>query len=521
MTTFESVHGPDILGKLTHFDRMILRGYLSGLYPKGRFKAFLDSQRVLLKDFSRFVQIQTAALKAHAQRLAEEAGRPFIYLDSPHTHASADSKEAMALRLAERDGIREGLVCVFSTLELCKTFTVHPNRAKCRLEVRRKATKCLHFYFYLIDPEFGWMHIRLQSWFPFEIQIYANGREWLARRLDARGIGHRRYDNTFLAIDDLATAQKLCLKFRNRKLHRPLAALARRVNPLLRDIQDAGFGTYGWCLHQAELATDIMFKDRAALLRILPDLFDHALRTFGAEDVMKFLGRKLHGAFLGEVASDIKRRPEGFRIKHRLQRNSIKMYDKLSVLRVETTINNPREFKIWREVCHRNGERDSGWRPMNKSVANLWRFGDVASQANERYLEALSQAELRGDASARLDELCQSMVRGGVRVSRLNPLSDRDCKIFSAVMNGAHTLNGFRNRDLRDLLFPSSDSSRKSKIRRSARTSRLIAKLRGHGLIARVQRTTLYRVTPFGYRAMSAVLRFKCRDFPTHYNKAA
>jgi len=40
--------------------------------------------------------------------------------------------------------------------------------------------------------------------------------------------------------------------------------------------------------------------------------------------------------------SDVKRRVEGVRIKHRIDRNSIKGYDKGSVFRAETTINDPR-----------------------------------------------------------------------------------------------------------------------------------------------------------------------------------
>jgi len=134
------------------------------------------------------------------------------------------------------------------------------------------------------------MHVRLQSWFPFEIQIWVNGRQWLARQLDREGIGYQRYDNTFLHIDDLSRAQKLCARLERRRWPRVLDVFARSVNPMLRGIRRAGFGGYYWVADQAEYATDIMFKDRRSLNALAPSLVDHAAKVFGAEDIFRFRG---------------------------------------------------------------------------------------------------------------------------------------------------------------------------------------------------------------------------------------
>ena len=104
--------------------------------------------------------------------------------------------------------------------------------------------KCVHHYVYLIDPEFGFMHVRIQAWIPYQVQIYINGREWLARQLDAAGVGYRRYDNALLHVDDLEIAARLCDKFAHRSWPAVLNAFARRVNPLLAMIGQAGFGGY-------------------------------------------------------------------------------------------------------------------------------------------------------------------------------------------------------------------------------------------------------------------------------------
>ena len=519
-TTFERVHAADITGKLEMFDRMIFRGHLTHFFRDGAFAVFLHACGVLLKDFAPFVERASAEVKAHAQRLAAEAGRPFEYLQDASTKRSGHSKEDRAREIAQRDGVTEGLVCVFSVLEPCLAFDVRGNRETCRKEVVRRQRKCLHFYFYFIDAEFGWMHVRLQSWFPFQVQVYVNGREWLARQLDRRGIAYRRYENSFTHIADLEAAQELCERFRRRQWHGTLQAFARRINPWMERIRAAGFGDDYWVLDQSEVATDIMFRSRAALQRLLPSLIDHALRHFSARDVLRFLGRKLHGNFKGEVTTDGKERPEGYRVKHRVKENSLKFYDKSSVLRVETTINNPRAFKVLRpQPAQTKGPRR--WSPLPKGVAFTARLFEVGTQANARYLEALAQVGSQGEAVAALDGLCRPATRKGRHVAALNPATNATCALFAAALAGEHTITGFRNHDLCARLYPRPAATPAEAKRRCARISRLIAKLRGHGLLSKVQGCRLYRATPYGIRVMAAALHARNVAFPEGFRLAA
>ncbi len=201
-----------------------------------------------------------------------------------------------------------------------------------RLEATRRERKCLHHYLYLIDPEFGFMHVRIQGWIPYEIQVYINGREWLARQLDKRRIGYVRYDNSLVKIDKLEVAGELCERFAHRAWPRVLNAFARMLNPILPAIRAADYGGYYWVLDQAEIATDVMFTSRPKLLEIWPDLVRHAALNLSSQDVLGFLGRKLHPSLAAEVVTDAKRRPEGWRIRHRMAGNWVKVYDKASIL---------------------------------------------------------------------------------------------------------------------------------------------------------------------------------------------
>ncbi len=391
------------------------------------------------------------------------------------------------------------------------------NRQAQKLEVVRRRSKCLHYYFYYLDTELGLIHIRLQSWFPFQIQVYVNGRECLARYLDKQQIGYERYENSFTQIDNLEAAQAFCEKFRHFDWPPVLNALAKRVNPMLETITQLGFGSYYWVADQCEIATDIMFKEYASLQAILPDLLEHAILRSTCQDTMRFLGRKLHGNFKGDVTIDLKKRPEGWRVKYWSKGNSIKMYDKLSVLRVETTINNPSEFKIYQEAEHGSLR----WKPMGKGVSNLYRYAEVGLQANQRLLEHFAQANLKSKAIPHLDDLCRSQTHDGKRFARFSPLSEADRSLFAALLSGEFALNGFRNSDLAKKLFPTRPVSDKEAKQRCTKISRLIAKLRGHGLISKVKNARLYRLTKLGSRILSAVLAFFQTDFPAAFQNQA
>jgi hypothetical protein len=289
------------------------------------------------------------------------------------------------------------------------------------------------------------------------------------------------------------------------------------VNPILPAVRAGDYGGYYWVLDQAEIATDVMFTTRSKLLEIWPDLVRHAALNMGSEDVLGFLGRKLHPSLAAEVVTDTKRRPEGWRVRHRMGANWVKMYDKASVLRVETVINNPREFRILRVVTDTEGRRERRWCPMRKGVSDLWRCYQVGMAANQRYLHAISAAPLKGEGVAALDALCRPRTTRGRRVARFSPLSPADLTLFKAALAGQHNIVGFRNADLTRRLYrrPAIDADEAR--RRCERVSRLIVKLRGHGLIAKVPRARLYRVTPYGQRVMTAAVAIHDDRYPLRY----
>jgi len=313
----------------------------------------------------------------------------------------------------------------------------------------------------------------------------------------------------------------LCERFVHRSWPRLLNAFARRVNPLLPAIKAAKFGGYYWCLDQGEIATDVMFNSRPDLLAVWPDLVRHASLNLSAVDVLGFLGRKLHPSLAAEVLTDAKRRPQGWRVRHSMARNSVKVYDKASVLRVETTINNPREFRTLRVITDDDGRHERRWCPMNKGVCNMWRHFQVGIGANRRLLDALADAQPMREGVAALGALCRSRTRNGRHLARFNPLQPADRALFRAVLAGGNTIVGFRNHDLVHRLYRRPTMNADERRRRCARASRLIAKLRGHGLVAKTPRARRYRVTRYGHQVMTAAINMHDNAYPLNYLAAA
>jgi hypothetical protein len=504
MERFKETYRDRIVGTLSGFDRILFRGILRQLaYPGGLF-AWLSTNSILLKNFGPFVSMLSNHVKNRAEQLAAEEGRPFEYIPSPET-----SKEAVADKIRLRDGITGGLVCVLSCVEPCRTFDIHRNRKTKHLELVAANRKCLHIYFYFVDREFGLMHVRLQTWLPMTMQICINGREYLARQMDAAGIGYERRDNCFTRIDNLPAAQRLLDRLEGRKWAKLFNALAKRLNPWLAPGGSLKFKNYYWTLRQGEYATDIMFRDAQALAEIYPRLTRHAFDCFGSREVMRFLARRTNVRFSGESTTKVTARTEGVCIKHRVEENSIKMYDKQgSVLRIETTINEPKRFRV-RRTMTRKGRRVCQWVAMRKGLADLPRRVEVSRAANERYLEALAETTISARTFEVLDPVSRRVTHNGRAHRAMRPLSADEAALFEAVLRGEHAVQAFRNSDIRHALGWGRHRDPTLRQQASARMTRLFRLLRAHGLIKKVSHTSYYRVTVKGQRVMTTALKLR------------
>jgi hypothetical protein len=475
--------------------------------------ALLAYLGILLKDFKQYAMGLSERLKSASAAVAEAAGRPIRYLAS-----SLICKEDLARQIAAEQRITTGLICVLTAVEPCWSFHIRRDPQQKKLVLESSWRKCLHLYHYHIHPQLGFMHARVQSWFPFNIHICINGREWLARQMDQAGLDYRRGENCFTDLADASEAQRLF----DQQLTTDYSALLNGIVPLVHPAHQQMFTRrpmdYYWSADETEWASDVMFKDRKTLSNLYPQLLRHGMQNLSCWDTMRFLGHnvpatgKMRKNFNGDVSVDLKQRPEGIRIKHRVNHNSIKMYDKQgSVLRVETTINNTREFKVFRQPADQPDAKPS-WQKMRKGVADLHRRTQVSQAANSRYLDAMADVQNLTPLRQLAEPLCQRVNFKGRTARPLNPLSESDAALLSHIARGEFIINGFRNRDLRALLFPTPSDDPNEQRRQSARVTRLLRLLRAHGLIQKISRTHRYQLNDKGRTAVTALLAAREAD---------
>ncbi|MCU0692729.1 MAG: hypothetical protein MUF54_15115, partial [Polyangiaceae bacterium] len=328
--------------------------------------------------------------------------------------------------------------------------------------------------------------------------------------------------NCFTWLEDPALAQRLMDEQLQLAWPIVLGTIARTLDPLHEEIFASSPTDYYWTAYQTEWATDIAFKAPRSLARIYPALVRHAMLHFQSPEVMRFLGRKPHPSFTGEVTTSFQERAEGVRVKHWVRGNSVKMYDKgpvanpvpdpsqsakggCTVLRVETTIARTSDFKVLRPA----DDQPDGklrFKPLRKGVADLHRRAELSQRSNERYLDALATADDTTPCANLFDAVCRPVVDQGRRYRALRIGDAQDSAMLQIIARGEFNTAGFRNRDLRIRLHPrSTEAPPDERRRQSASISRRLRILRAHGLIRKVLKTQRYMLTKRGQLLTTAL----------------
>src|SRR4051795_2805734 len=484
-------HGDQIAGVLGCWDRMLIFGTLPKICFAGGMTSFLFERNIRIFDYPRFAEPFRNRIRENAEKLAADTGIEIEFIRKRNFRKEDRVKQALAKR-----GEHPGLICIFSAMEPCSTYKPWHNKQTGKTYLVPDDGKCLHYYFYFIDEELGLCYVRVPTWLPCRLQIYFNGHNWLASRLRKQGIEYKLMDNAFVELGDWQRAQKLANGLEAKRLHSKLDQLARTYCPIHR-----AFGVaYHWSVDQCEYATHVVFKRQGDLAAIYDNLTRTAIHTVKPDNIATFLGRKLNAQFEGEAGNRYNIRIEGTRIKHTMGPVSIKLYDKFSrILRIETTVNDLTFFKHYREVEHRDGSRQTKWASMQKTIYSLPALRELLEAANRRYLEFLSAIEDPRAGRNKLDKLSQPVEQEGRRYSGFNLFDQNDENLLCAIVRGEFNISGLQNKTLRRHLSQLT----------SNQVSRLLKRLRTHGLVKKVGHTYKYYVTAFGKQVVATALKLR------------
>jgi hypothetical protein len=475
-----------IAGVLSCYDRVVVTGTLPGIcYAEGMTR-FLYVNKIRIFDYPQFAATLRDRVRERAAALAAQAGVAIEHIAKSHIR-----KEEVVAKVLARRGDHAGLVHVISAMEACDAYQPWHDKTTHKTYVRPDSGKCLHYYFYFMDADFGLIYLRVPTWAPFRLQFYCNGHSWLARQLAAEGIAFTAADNAFVHIDDWTRAQSLADAFSPRDLHRLLDRYAALCTPVL----DVFAQTYHWSLMQLKYATDLVFRSAATLKPLYEQLARESVLSVKAEQVATFLGRAITAQLAQEIGSQFTTRIEGTCIKHRFGKCSIKMYDKLGIiLRIETTSNDVSFFKHHRKVEHRQGPPTKTIAPVKKSIYSLIDLRDILFGCNRRYLAHLSAIDDVAAGVKALDRLTRPRSHDGKTIKGINFFNPLENKLLRALQNPKVNIAGVRRADLSPLFDQLSPD----------RLSRQLRRLRDIGVIKRVARSYRYYLTRLGRAAIAA-----------------
>jgi len=494
-----------VKGVISGFDRIVFKGSILPLmYPDGATR-FLRGKNVLNKDYKSWVIQQTQRIVEPAEKLAQEInGQKITPIAS-----SKLRKETLARERQQQTKRETGLIGVWSATESCLSYKARYSAEKGFPQLHMERTKCKHLYFYFDHEHYGFMNVRLQTWFPYHIQIGINGREWLRRSLDQQGIGFEAMGNKFLHIDDYQQAQSLLEGQLDTRWASMLEGFLPTVFPAMQQILGQPLFYY-WTLWQSEWATDYMFTSPEALAPLSHSLLQHAFMTGTSTRVLRYLDRpitregKPYARMNNEISSRVLDFHDGLRVRHWVDSNSVKVYHQQNVLRIETTINDPKMFQV-----HRRAQGEPETTPkrrlgLRKGIADIPLRAQVSQEINDRFSEQL--ATFQDDQSLKdlFAEVCQARTKSGKRIRGLDMIG-KDRALLLAISDPAFDLSGMSNKALRKKLSGQAGFKNLTDKQLSAKVSRQLRLLRDHGLIRKLPRQRKYRLTTKGHQITIAL----------------
>lgn len=489
MNTFVERHQEDISGTLSCFDRVVITGTLPDICHAKAMGGYLSYHDIRLFDYARWAEPLREELRENTERVAAEAGLRIEFISK----SKAFRKEARIKEILAERGEHPGLVHVFSAMEPCSSYRPWHDKSTHRTFFKPTSGKCLHYYFYFIDEQFGLCYVRVPTWAPFRLQAYFNGHSWLARQLLHADIPFEMIDNAFVSIADPQKGQEFADGLNAQSLHEHLDQWARRFCPVLRHFRSG----YHWSFMQVEYASDVVFRQQAKLKPLYEAIVRTAVHVVKAEHVATFLGRKLTGAYQGELGNDFSTRIQGTRIRHSMGPASIKLYDKAGLItRVECTTNDVSFFKHHRYVEQRNGEKVFKLAPLRKSIYSLNDLRQLMQAANERYYAFMACLDNPDAGHKAIAKMAAPAKDKGHSFRGFNLFLDLDYQLFLTLARGEWAISGLRAADLRAHI----------KALSPGRCSYILKRLRTHGLIKKIAHTYKYYLTKLGRRVLVTAL---------------
>jgi hypothetical protein len=473
-------------------DRLYLNGYVPGLQSEGGFVHFVRSHLGYPIASTAVIAPMTERFIRSIEQFAKEHRLDVVAFEK------GQRKDDVAKQYLARCAFSEGVLFIGKAQEKASVFRTtgrkHPETGKRYPWITRGSAMPNHYYFYLLDEDFGPLFIKFCSYFPYAVKVCLNGHEWVKRQLLKEGIGFTALDNGILWCENPERLQQLCDALDAESIEAVFRKwLARLPHPYRPEDRQAGY-RYALSILQAEFSLTQVLERPQTGRQFFEEVIRENLDLGRPDRVQLLFGRRITRRTPGRFCTRVLTEGVVPSLHVCYKHSKIKQYHKEGrALRTETTINDTYDFGIGRRLD------------------NLPALREIGFSANRRLLEAQTLSHDCSIGAERFAAVTSPQVQDGQRASALPFGQARAMALMHALCLFALLPTGFRNADLRasmaQLLGECPAHSSPGKMTYDLRRLRL------HGLIERAARSHRYTVTSEGLRIALFFTRAQARFF--------
>jgi hypothetical protein len=492
MMPLEALYASEMLFALSSDDRIVLRAYEKSLSYGGGFYTVAKRLRPTEPVTQSWIASLTRRFHLAVKLFAGEHGIPV----EDRTKDHEERMEDLAERYRAQFPRPQGVYLIVRQRELAKVWHSYKPESCPNPDYRllsRETSLVLHYYFYLVDPQWGPMIVKICSHAPFGASVILNGHQWLARQAAAQGLRVEAVDNAIVSCDDPPRLQALADSLSESRMRAVADKWLYRLLPIFTKEERLQAGlSYQYSHVQYERSHNLVFKKPEVLNDLFERLIDANRRYFGPATIKTVFGVGPQGLPSKELGVRTKKTPEGltsFRIQ--MKRSSLRQYNKLlgRLLRTELCVNDPDDLGIGRDLSQYSELRA-------RADGVILRFEERERAVYQKALPTRALEELAAPARV-----------GKTQVAGLRIDHPRVLAVAESMVGATNFLAGFTNQSLRQevqkRLGLDEDSYGPTRMNYD------LKKFRAQSMVEKIEGVNSYRLTQSGLPQVLSLLQLR------------
>jgi hypothetical protein len=476
------------------FDRIVIHGYLSGLSrPEQVVYFFRDVLGMPVVD-KEVLRQRTNDYQNWVEAYARNHNIPIQWAEKG---VRKEDHVLPALHRMEKTNAY-GVYFIFKSMEQGRTFRVtvpkYPTKDPNYRILAQQWSRFTHYYFYIRDEFLGPIIVRVASFFPFHATYWLNGHSFIERELKRAGIGFRKNDNAFLAVDEVAALQAAADRLSPAIIRKQLDYWTLILGPKFskKEREKISVSRF-YAIAQIEYCRNFIFKRHFPIHKIFERSCEIGLWRLTANRISEIFGVRLNKRLHGKLATVIDQIEHGHHVFRAYWKNAfLKQYEKFSCfLRNELCSNNLRDFGLKKGLDHLDAVRK--------------RFQTIT----DRFAEFQAQCLNVHVDFPLLQRLALPITIGSVRYPGVKIHDARIIRLLEVLLHGGNTVGGWTAKQIHSAVLTMFQLSARAYGLNQLRYD--LRKLKGHGLLERDGRRYAYRLTAKGVQVALLFLFFNKR----------